>query len=93
VVCLCQPWIAVSGDGAQRAFIMKPLSASPTDWTYSLEELINVENTVGGISAGLFFVRVLSTHCSAWGTATLTRVTGRRRREWRWLYGAVRAKL
>ena len=31
---------------------MKPLSESPTDWQYSLEELINVENTVGGISVG-----------------------------------------
>ena len=47
-----QPWIVVSGDGTQRAYIMKPLSQSPLSWDYSLEELINVENTVGGISVG-----------------------------------------
>ena len=47
-----KPYILVSGDGTQRAHLIKPLSQSPSNWDYDMNTLIYVANTVGGVSVG-----------------------------------------
>lgn len=45
-----KPWIALSGDGNQQAYQLRPRSSDPSDWEYTVERIVNVHNTVGMIA-------------------------------------------
>jgi len=47
-----KPLIMVSGDGTQTAHLLRANSENPLDWSYTIETIIFVNNTVGGISVG-----------------------------------------
>lgn len=42
-----RPWISVSGDGDQRAYVLVPNTADPSDWTYTINEVHDCKGTVG----------------------------------------------
>jgi hypothetical protein len=42
-----RPWISVSGDGDQRAYVLVPNAADPSDWTYTQHEVHDCAGTVG----------------------------------------------
>jgi len=45
-----KPWILLSGDGAEQAFMLIPQSQTPSNWTYSSEVIIKTGCTVGQIA-------------------------------------------
>lgn len=47
-----KPWILVSGDGSQRAHLLRPLSRSPEDWSYEESTLADTQSTVGTCAVG-----------------------------------------
>jgi hypothetical protein len=47
-----KPWILVSGDGSQRAHLLKPNSESVSDWSYSESTLTDEKCTVGSSAVG-----------------------------------------
>lgn len=42
----------VSGDGTQRAHLLRPTSEDPSNWIYQMETILFVNATVGGIAIG-----------------------------------------
>lgn len=42
-----RPWISVSGDGDQRAYVLVPNAADPNEWTYTQHEVHDCVGTVG----------------------------------------------
>ena len=42
-----KPWLSVSGDGDQRAYVLVPVSQSPADWRYSTILVHDCKGTVG----------------------------------------------
>ena len=42
-----KPWISLSGDGDQRAYLLTPVSADPADWTYERTIVHDCDGTVG----------------------------------------------
>eukprot|EP01120_Amphizonella_sp_Union-15-10_P015860 TRINITY_DN8232_c0_g1_i1.p1 TRINITY_DN8232_c0_g1~~TRINITY_DN8232_c0_g1_i1.p1 ORF type:complete len:427 (+),score=72.14 TRINITY_DN8232_c0_g1_i1:50-1330(+) len=49
---LTKPWILLSGDGSQEAYLFTPYSSSTSNWSYSSQVVILVNGTVGQITAG-----------------------------------------
>lgn len=47
-----KPFISVAGDGDQRAYVLVPNSNNATDWTYSLQLVLDCGGTVGRQVAG-----------------------------------------
>lgn len=45
-----KPWIALSGDGSEKAYIMQPNSSDPSDWAYTLTTLETTTNTIGKLA-------------------------------------------
>ena len=42
-----KPWLSVSGDGDQRAYVLTPDSPAPDDWAYSRTLVHDCGGTVG----------------------------------------------
>ena len=42
-----KPWIVVSGDGSQRAYLLRPLSESATNWDYESRVILDAGATTG----------------------------------------------
>ena len=42
-----KPWIVVSGDGSQRAYLLEPESEAATDWRYRSTEFMSANSTIG----------------------------------------------
>eukprot|EP01094_Clydonella_sp_ATCC50884_P021329 TRINITY_DN4683_c0_g1_i1.p1 TRINITY_DN4683_c0_g1~~TRINITY_DN4683_c0_g1_i1.p1 ORF type:complete len:449 (+),score=144.29 TRINITY_DN4683_c0_g1_i1:42-1349(+) len=47
-----KPWILLSGDGSEYAYLLTPASEEPTDWRYSRQDVLFTGCTVGEISVG-----------------------------------------
>jgi hypothetical protein len=47
-----KPVVVLAGDGDQRAYLLTPASADPSDWTYTLSELVDCQGTVGQPAVG-----------------------------------------
>jgi hypothetical protein len=47
-----KPWIIVSGDGAQKAYLLTPFSDDINDWGYKSAEIYDAKCTVGQIAVG-----------------------------------------
>ena len=47
-----KPWILVSGDGSQRAHLLRPISDEYSNWTYEESILVDAGCTVGHIAIG-----------------------------------------
>jgi hypothetical protein len=47
-----KPWVLVSGDGSQRAHLLRPASEAPDDWTYLESILADTDSTVGTCAVG-----------------------------------------
>lgn len=45
-----KPWIVLSGDGAEKAFMVVPQSTSASNWTYTMQTIITTGCTVGQIA-------------------------------------------
>lgn len=43
-----KPFLTVAGDGDQRFYTLVPNSEDPTDWGYTLTEVLDCQGTVGG---------------------------------------------
>lgn len=46
-----KPFITVAGDGDQRFYTLTANSQDPSDWTYTLTEVLDCQGTVGGQAA------------------------------------------
>lgn len=46
-----KPLILLGGDGSQMAYMIVPLSSSPSNWSYNTTVIINLGGTVGQVSA------------------------------------------
>jgi hypothetical protein len=47
-----KPWIAVSGDGSQQAYIVQPVSEDPNNWEYKTFVIVDSKGTVGQVVVG-----------------------------------------
>lgn len=47
-----KPYVIVSGDGAEGAFLLSPLSQDKSDWSYKEEAILKTKGAVGQLAVG-----------------------------------------